>query len=647
MDTKANSLPTDLVIRRPVHSETLQYKGRLFSVIIVQDDNPRIEWTREGERGQLHVVPFKRIVGAKMSDKAPATFDVHWIPESSESDREGMVKQATWTVPAGHGTAVWLCNAIDCLVRGVSPEKSEPKRRIHAFINPFSGVAGGSLEIWNQVKALFSIASIEVEEVITTHQGHAEEVCKTLDLNLTKEGIVVVSGDGLFHEVVNGLLHREDWEQAAKIPLGIIPAGSGNGLARSLQAWNPFRAALAIIKGHQQPLDTWSVIANNDRRFAVLSMEWGTVASIDFDSEAVRFMGGARFHLWSFLKLINRQRYSAVLSWLPGQEDPEFAPKFSEMQAAMWQEHILRISENSKNQQDATEAKPTTNDDSEIFSDPQAAPSTPSDSGSVISSISSPASSEKSHSAASSSPNTDGIASPITTSSSSPNLDRPSSSPIPASSLLLSREALEEAAAAAAADEDSPSTSPSTTPIGTPRGALAPPLSAAELDLTSLPGPPLVHLIERDHKEGWQTVSGDWMIILGLNTTHMAHNVHAAPRASISDGLIDVLTISKTSRRTLLRMILAMEEGTHMDDPDLAYHKAKAFILKPSRTDDKHMLHGVDGEKVICDGLMVEVHPRLLNVFCDLDDLTNAALKNPHSLLSKELHKLSTELQKN
>lgn len=51
MDAESNSLPASLVLRSPVHSETLQYGGRLFSVIIVQDDNPRLEWTREGERG--------------------------------------------------------------------------------------------------------------------------------------------------------------------------------------------------------------------------------------------------------------------------------------------------------------------------------------------------------------------------------------------------------------------------------------------------------------------------------------------------------------------------------------------------------------------------------------------------------------------
>jgi hypothetical protein len=160
--------------------------------------------------------------------------------------------------------------------------------------------------------------------------------------------------------------------------------------------------------------------------------------------------------------------------------------------------------------------------------------------------------------------------------------------------------------------------------------------------LRNLPGVPLKHLLAR--KDEWMTFDNDWMLILGLNTTHMAHNVYAAPRASISDGLIDVLTISKPSRRVLLRMIMAMEKGTHVTDPDVNYLKARAFSIRPNILDEKHRLMGVDGEKLMADRVDVEVHPRLLSIFCDPDALTEAALSNPHSFLSKELEKLNSQL---
>ena len=34
-------------------------------------------------------------------------------------------------------------------------------------------------------------------------------------------------------QVVNGLMEREDWEQAIKTPIGMLPSGSGNALCAS------------------------------------------------------------------------------------------------------------------------------------------------------------------------------------------------------------------------------------------------------------------------------------------------------------------------------------------------------------------------------------------------------------------------------
>lgn len=35
-------------------------------------------------------------------------------------------------------------------------------------------------------------------------------------------------------QVVNGLMERDDWEEAIQTPLGILPGGSGNALAASV-----------------------------------------------------------------------------------------------------------------------------------------------------------------------------------------------------------------------------------------------------------------------------------------------------------------------------------------------------------------------------------------------------------------------------
>lgn len=51
--------------------------------------------------------------------------------------------------------------------------------------------------------------------------------------NYRWKGIAVVGGDGTFYEVLNGIFARPDWQDIFKqVPLGTIPGGSGNGLAR-------------------------------------------------------------------------------------------------------------------------------------------------------------------------------------------------------------------------------------------------------------------------------------------------------------------------------------------------------------------------------------------------------------------------------
>lgn len=41
-------------------------------------------------------------------------------------------------------------------------------------------------------------------------------------------------------QVINGLLERADWETAIQTPLGILPAGSGNGLAASVHHYSGY-----------------------------------------------------------------------------------------------------------------------------------------------------------------------------------------------------------------------------------------------------------------------------------------------------------------------------------------------------------------------------------------------------------------------
>ena len=46
------------------------------------------------------------------------------------------------------------------------------------------------------------------------------------------ECVVNMVSDGIY-QVVNGMMEREDWEEAMKTPIGMLPTGSGNALCAS------------------------------------------------------------------------------------------------------------------------------------------------------------------------------------------------------------------------------------------------------------------------------------------------------------------------------------------------------------------------------------------------------------------------------
>lgn len=89
------------------------------------------------------------------------------------------------------------------------------------LINPASG-PGKALEIFEQrVMPVLAESGLKFEVMTTKGAGNAYTFIRTVpDLLMKWDGIVIVSGDGLPYEVFNGLMARDDWQEAIKIPIG-------------------------------------------------------------------------------------------------------------------------------------------------------------------------------------------------------------------------------------------------------------------------------------------------------------------------------------------------------------------------------------------------------------------------------------------
>ncbi|GAB2298723.1 hypothetical protein Dimus_032797 [Dionaea muscipula] len=207
-------------------------------------------------------------------------------------------------------------------------------KRLFIFVNPFGGKKS-ALDIFAKVvKPLLIDANVQYTLQETERQLHAKEVVQGLDLT-QYDGIVCVSGDGTLVEVLNGLLHREDWVTAIKTPIGVVPGGTGNGMAKSLldsagQQCSAFNAVIAIIRGHKQPLDVATISQGNSRFFSILMLAWGLVADIDIESEKFRWMGSARLDFYAIQRIFQLRKYHGRIHFVPAPGFEAHAVQYTE-----------------------------------------------------------------------------------------------------------------------------------------------------------------------------------------------------------------------------------------------------------------------------------------------------------------------------
>lgn len=106
------------------------------------------------------------------------------------------------------------------------------------LINPISGTRDKT-GICDFTTSRLKEAGIDIDIVHTQHKGHGAELARQAAQDCT-DIVVVAGGDGTVNEVASALMHTDT-------ALGIIPCGSGNGLARSLGIPMDFEGAVNII----------------------------------------------------------------------------------------------------------------------------------------------------------------------------------------------------------------------------------------------------------------------------------------------------------------------------------------------------------------------------------------------------------------
>ncbi|XP_063816484.1 sphingosine kinase 1 isoform X2 [Pseudophryne corroboree] len=368
--------------------------------------------------------------------------------------------------------------------------------RFLVLLNPCGGTGKALTLFETHVMPMLTEANANFTLLVTERPNQAREVVRDQDLSKW-DVIVAMSGDGLMYEVVNGLMERQDWAKAIKKPLSILPGGSGNALASSINHYSGHQqvtgtklltnCAFILCKGQPLPLDIMSLTTSSQQKmFSFLSLAWGFISDIDVESEKYRFMGYARFTIGTFVRLTALRTYSGQLSYLQ-------AGSSSEME---------------------TNAN---------------APA-PSNSGQ--------------------SPSTDSMAS----------------------------QALEDS---------------------------------------------LLVPLDQPVPSHWQVVEDQFVLILALSQSHLGAEHFTAPMVKgPGEGYIQLFyATSRISRKSLVKLFMAMEKGTHLDHdiPHLTHVPVVAFRIKPEESTG---IMTVDGEVIPCSPIQGQIHKGLGRVISIAQDTT-------------------------
>ncbi|XP_019732674.1 ceramide kinase isoform X2 [Hippocampus comes] len=216
----------------------------------------------------------------------------------------------------------------------LATQTNRPKSLL-VYINPYGGKRDGKHIYDQKVAPLFCRACIATDVIVTERANHARDHLKT-EANLDQyDGVVSVGGDGMFNEILHGLVARTQSEHGidanrpdahlapCSLRIGIIPAGSTDCICFATVGTNdPVTSALHIIVGDSQPMDVSSVHHNDTfLRYSVSLLGYGFYADIQTDSERQRWLGPARYDLSGVKTFLSHNYYEGTVSFVTADDN--------------------------------------------------------------------------------------------------------------------------------------------------------------------------------------------------------------------------------------------------------------------------------------------------------------------------------------
>lgn len=165
---------------------------------------------------------------------------------------------------------------------------------IRFIVNPMSA-SGRGKKIWLQVEDTLKQKNLNYTVQFTNYPKHGISLAKEAVKDPTVQAIVAVGGDGTVHEAAQALIGTD-------IPLGFIPAGSGNDFARALDiSIDSAKALERILQFRPFKID----IAKINNKYFVNG------AGIGFDGAVAKMTNDSKMKIWLNRMKLGRFAYLA------------------------------------------------------------------------------------------------------------------------------------------------------------------------------------------------------------------------------------------------------------------------------------------------------------------------------------------------
>ena len=171
------------------------------------------------------------------------------------------------------------------------------------IFNP-NAASGRSLKKLTTIRTSFSSLGIHTTFMQTKYAGHGRELVANTRLS-GYHGLVAAGGDGTVFEVLNGLYEHP---KPDRIPLGLLPIGTGNAFARELfsQPGNLTEAIDLLHRQRTRKVDVGFLEAADTSYYFLNIVSMGFAVDAGLIAKKMKFLGKSAYTLatlWQVLRL--------------------------------------------------------------------------------------------------------------------------------------------------------------------------------------------------------------------------------------------------------------------------------------------------------------------------------------------------------